>query len=53
MAQNKPMQKKFRPEIEGLRAVAALLMTVYHIWLHRVSGGVVDELIKNVRLTKI
>ena len=32
--------KKFRPEIEGLRAVAALLVAIYHIWLGRVSGGV-------------
>ncbi|PWV58041.1 acyltransferase family protein [Nocardiopsis sp. L17-MgMaSL7] len=30
----------FRPEIEGLRAVAVLLVVVYHIWLGRVSGGV-------------
>ncbi len=29
-----------RPEIEGLRAVAVLLVAVYHIWLGRVSGGV-------------
>lgn len=27
-------------EIQGLRAVAALLVAVYHIWLNRVSGGV-------------
>ncbi len=31
---------KFRPEIEGLRAVAALLVAVFHIWVGRVSGGV-------------
>jgi peptidoglycan/LPS O-acetylase OafA/YrhL len=30
----------FRPEIEGLRAVAATLVAVFHIWLGRVSGGV-------------
>src|SRR5690625_3135021 len=30
----------FRPEIEGLRAVAATLVMVYHIFLGRVSGGV-------------
>ncbi|WP_200827576.1 acyltransferase family protein [Thermomonospora echinospora] len=29
-----------RPEIQGLRAVAVLLVAVYHIWLGRVSGGV-------------
>ncbi|MGH3388484.1 MAG: acyltransferase family protein, partial [Actinomadura sp.] len=29
-----------RPEIQGLRAVAVLLVAAYHIWLGRVSGGV-------------
>ncbi|WP_041056623.1 acyltransferase family protein [Jeotgalibacillus campisalis] len=33
-------EKKFRPELEGVRAVAALLVAVYHIWLGSVSGGV-------------
>ncbi|SDI36735.1 Peptidoglycan/LPS O-acetylase OafA/YrhL, contains acyltransferase and SGNH-hydrolase domains [Alteribacillus persepolensis] len=33
-------QKKFRPEIEGIRAVAAFLVAIYHIWLGSVSGGV-------------
>ncbi|WP_226582044.1 acyltransferase family protein [Halobacillus litoralis] len=33
-------EKRFRPEIEGVRAVAALLVAVYHIWLGSVSGGV-------------
>jgi peptidoglycan/LPS O-acetylase OafA/YrhL len=32
--------KKFRPEIEGVRAVAAFLVAIYHIWLGTVSGGV-------------
>lgn len=32
--------KKFRPELEGVRAVAALLVAIYHIWLGTVSGGV-------------
>jgi peptidoglycan/LPS O-acetylase OafA/YrhL len=32
--------RRFRPEIEGLRAVAALLVATYHIFLGRVSGGV-------------
>ncbi|GLZ46582.1 acyltransferase [Actinomycetospora sp. NBRC 106375] len=31
---------RFRPEIEGLRALAALLVVVYHVWIGRVSGGV-------------
>lgn len=31
---------EFRPEIEGLRAVAALLVAVFHIWTSRISGGV-------------
>jgi peptidoglycan/LPS O-acetylase OafA/YrhL len=30
----------YRPEIQGLRAVGAILVAVYHIWLGRVSGGV-------------
>lgn len=34
------IESKFRPEIEGLRVVAALLVAVYHIWFNRVSGGV-------------
>lgn len=34
------IEKRYRPEIEGLRIVAALLVAVYHIWLMRVSGGV-------------
>ncbi|MGE7780622.1 acyltransferase family protein [Peribacillus sp. NPDC097264] len=41
--QRKPLiniERKFRPEIEGLRVIAALLVAVYHIWLNRVSGGV-------------
>lgn len=33
-------EKKFRPELEGIRAVAALLVAIYHIWLGSVSGGV-------------
>ncbi|NMH73888.1 acyltransferase [Bacillus sp. RO2] len=35
-----PTKKRFRTEIEGLRAVAALLVAIYHIWLGNVSGGV-------------
>ncbi|MBB5179894.1 peptidoglycan/LPS O-acetylase OafA/YrhL [Planomicrobium koreense] len=40
---NQPLiniERNFRPEIEGLRFVAALLVAIYHIWLNRVSGGV-------------
>ncbi|MGD6991138.1 acyltransferase family protein [Sutcliffiella horikoshii] len=40
---NQPLtatKKRFRTEIEGLRAVAALLVAIYHIWLGNVSGGV-------------
>ena len=32
--------KHIRPEIEGVRCVAALLVAGYHIWSGRVSGGV-------------
>ncbi len=31
---------RFRPEINGLRAVALALVLIYHIWIGRVSGGV-------------
>lgn len=30
----------FRPEIQGLRSLAVLMVMTYHIWLDRVSGGV-------------
>ncbi|MEG0258290.1 MAG: acyltransferase family protein [Lysinibacillus sp.] len=33
-------EKRYRPEIEGLRTIATLLVAVYHIWLGRVSGGI-------------
>ncbi|SFB02198.1 Peptidoglycan/LPS O-acetylase OafA/YrhL, contains acyltransferase and SGNH-hydrolase domains [Amycolatopsis marina] len=35
-----PLVAGFRPEIEGLRAVAVLMVVVYHVWFGRVSGGV-------------
>ena len=38
-APEKP-KRAFRPEIQGLRALAVLLVAVYHIWFGRVSGGV-------------
>jgi peptidoglycan/LPS O-acetylase OafA/YrhL len=31
---------RFRPEVQGLRAVAVALVVVYHVWFNRVSGGV-------------
>jgi peptidoglycan/LPS O-acetylase OafA/YrhL len=31
---------EFKPEIQGLRAVGALLVATFHIWVGRVSGGV-------------
>ncbi|WP_078555882.1 acyltransferase family protein [Bacillus alkalicellulosilyticus] len=36
----KKSDRKKRMEIEGLRAVAALLVGIYHIWFGNVSGGV-------------
>jgi peptidoglycan/LPS O-acetylase OafA/YrhL len=33
-------RRGFRPEIQGLRAVALGLVVAYHVWLGRVSGGV-------------
>lgn len=32
--------RRFRPELQGLRALAAFLVVIYHVWLGRVSGGV-------------
>jgi peptidoglycan/LPS O-acetylase OafA/YrhL len=40
MASESSARPGYRPEIQGLRAVAALLVAVYHIWFGRVSGGV-------------
>lgn len=33
-------EKTFRPDIQGIRAIGALLIMSFHIWLNRVSGGV-------------
>ncbi|KAB8129180.1 acyltransferase [Gracilibacillus oryzae] len=33
-------EKRFRPELEGVRVLAAFLVAVYHIWFGKVSGGV-------------
>ena len=30
----------YRPEVQGLRALAVLMVVTYHVWLGRVSGGV-------------
>nr|WP_026119058.1 acyltransferase family protein [Nocardiopsis ganjiahuensis] len=35
-----PPKTGHRQEIDGLRAVAVLLVAVYHVWFGRVSGGV-------------
>ncbi|MEV8181609.1 hypothetical protein [Specibacter sp. NPDC078692] len=32
--------RKFRPEVQGLRGVAVLMMVSYHVWFGRISGGV-------------
>lgn len=33
-------ERRYRPEVQGLRALAVVLVVVYHVWLGRVSGGV-------------
>jgi peptidoglycan/LPS O-acetylase OafA/YrhL len=33
-------QSRFRPELQGVRALASVLVVVYHVWLDRISGGV-------------
>jgi peptidoglycan/LPS O-acetylase OafA/YrhL len=35
-----PNGRSYRPELQGLRALAVLLVVIYHVWLGRVSGGV-------------
>lgn len=35
-----PSGGRFRPELQGLRALAVVLVVVYHVWLGRISGGV-------------
>ncbi|MFB0836417.1 acyltransferase family protein [Arthrobacter sp. E44] len=39
-APSKPRKPSFRPEVQGLRALAVLMVVAYHVWLGRVSGGV-------------
>lgn len=34
------LQQRYRLEVEGVRAIAAMLVAIYHIWFNRVSGGV-------------
>ncbi|TLM86932.1 acyltransferase family protein [Pseudarthrobacter sp. NamE5] len=36
----KSRKANFRPEVQGLRALAVLMVVAYHVWLGRVSGGV-------------
>lgn len=33
-------KKEFRGDVEGIRAIGAVLVMVYHIWSQKVSGGV-------------
>lgn len=35
-----PGERRFRPEVQGLRALAVGMVVIYHVWLGRVSGGV-------------
>ncbi len=36
----RPAGTIYRPEVQGLRALAVLMVVTYHVWLGRVSGGV-------------
>lgn len=35
-----PAKPVYRPEVQGLRALAVLMVVTYHVWFGRVSGGV-------------
>ncbi|MQA61085.1 MAG: acyltransferase family protein [Actinophytocola sp.] len=35
-----PAYRAYRPELQGLRALAVILVVCYHVWLGRISGGV-------------
>ncbi|MBG6182233.1 peptidoglycan/LPS O-acetylase OafA/YrhL [Arthrobacter sp. CAN_A214] len=39
-APSTPVDSRFRPEVQGLRALAVFMVVIYHVWLGRVSGGV-------------
>lgn len=39
-AATSPGQRKFLPEVQGLRALAVLMVVSYHVWFGRISGGV-------------
>ena len=32
--------RKYLPEVQGLRALAVLMVVAYHVWIGRISGGV-------------
>lgn len=32
--------RKYLPEVQGLRAIAVLMVVAYHVWFGRISGGV-------------
>lgn len=40
MADLRSPEKRYRPEIEGIRTVATLLVVMYHMWFGKVSGGI-------------
>ncbi len=33
-------QRKYLPEVQGLRALAVIMVVSYHVWFGRISGGV-------------
>ncbi|WP_214402484.1 acyltransferase family protein [Pseudonocardia lacus] len=39
-ATHRASERRYRPELQGLRGLAVALVVVYHVWLNRVSGGV-------------
>src|SRR5690242_778408 len=41
MSESKHPSMKYRPDIDGLRAVAVLLVLAYHVGVYRLRGGFV------------
>ncbi|MDW7644570.1 MAG: acyltransferase family protein [Desulfuromonadales bacterium] len=34
------IERTYREDIQGIRAIGAILILVFHVWVHKISGGV-------------